>query len=241
MTPEQSPYQPRPQTPHYVDHSGQQTQRPVPPLETPIYGDQQGAPQAHEYAFIMDTAKPSTKRSLPGGNSLPIKIGYGAGGLILLIIVLAFGKSLFSGGNNFPQFITIAADQQELIKLTTTATTSSTTVSTSAKTQAFMYTTQLGITSAQTDTLNYLAKNGKKVGPKQLATKLSATTDSQLIAAQTAGNYETVFHDVMKDKLTDYRSDIKATYATTKGPNGKKLLDKQYGEAGLLLKQLDTK
>jgi hypothetical protein len=203
----------------------------------PPQPSQQPTPPQHDYSFITDPSKPPRKRLLPGSGSLLGRVIVVSVGLLLLIIVFVVIKGLLSGGSASPAFVGIAQDQQELIHLATAAGEESGLNETNKN---FAVTTQLSLTSAQTDLLTYLSKNGTKVKEKQLALKISATTDQQLSAAATSNTYNETFNTIMQTKLTEYQKDLQQVYDNkATGKNGKELLSKDYAAANLLLKQLN--
>lgn len=188
----------------------------------------------------MNPETPRRQRSfsLPGARSGPLRALFVAGGLFVLFIVFIVIKGvLFSGGGNLEPFVGIAQQQQELIHLATNADEQDTL---SATNKNIALTTQLALTTAQSDLLAYLKTNGKKVGDKTLNLQVSTTIDTQLTDAVTTNTYDQTFQQIMQNKLTVYQQALKQTFPQTKGPKGRALLQKQYTGAGLLLQQLTT-
>ena len=211
----------------------------IPPQ--PAAGPEPTSPTQEPYGFITNTPPPvKTSFSLFGGRSLAIRLAIIGGGLIALLIVFTIFKGLLGGGFNLPPFVTVLQDQQELIHLSSAALqpqNGQTTLSVSD--QNFVATTQVSMTSAQTQLKTYLTQNNQKVPPNQLTLRVSTTTDSQLTSAQAAGNYTAVFQQVMSNELNTYGSDLRQAFIKTPGKKGRALLSSDYAQAVLLLKQLN--
>jgi hypothetical protein len=205
---------------------------PAPPSDQPV------SPE-HAYDFITNAGEPVKKRSLPGGNSLPIRILTILGGLLVLIIIVAVLKSVLGGSSNLPSFVAVAQDQQELIHLTAPATGTGAPASLSVTNQNFAATAGLSLTSSQAGLLGYLKSIGtKSISPKVLNLKVSSTIDTELTAAATADTYDQTFQQVMQNSLKQYRADLAQAYQKTSGVRGHALLKSDYNQAGLLLTQL---
>jgi hypothetical protein len=193
------------------------------------------------YSFITNPAPPpkqSLMGRLPGGNSIALRIGFVAGGLIVLLILFSVIKGAFSGGPDITtSFTTIVQDQQELIHLATNANLQPD-LSTGNKNLAA--TMQGALASSQVKTISYLASSHKKINPKTLNLKVSQATDAQLTAAAAATTYNQTFHDIIQTKLTAYSSALQQTYKLDKGKKGRALLNDSYKQAQLLQAQLAT-
>lgn len=201
-------------------------------------GQPQSPTQPEAFDFIVNPDKPVTKRAaLPGANSLLGRVVLVAVGIIILVIAFNIVKTLVSGSSNLPSMVTVAQDQQELVHLATAAAQQQ---NLSVTDKNFIATAQLSLASAQSKLLAYLKTNKAKVTAKVLNLKVSAATDSQLTAAQTAATYGQTLHDIMKAKLNGYATDLKRSYQQTKGTHGRALLSDAYDQGQLLLIQLDT-
>lgn len=233
-----TPAQPEPSYP-VPPNPGQ----PLDPAQAPMYPGvptQPAAPQPQAYDFITDPAQPERQSrlpSLPGVGPTAMRAAIIGGGLFALLIIFIIIKGLIGGGSSLTPFLGVAQDQQELIHLATTA---SLQQGITTGDQNFAATTALSLTSAQAGIVNYLASNGKKVNPKLLSLKISATTDAQLTAAAAATTYDQTFQEVMKTKLTAYLSGLQQTYKQTSGKKGRTLLNDDYAQAQLLLTQLNA-
>ncbi len=91
-------------------------------------------------------------------------MAYIFGGLLALLIIFSILKGLFSSGPVLAPILTVAQDQQEIIHL----------VSNAAEQQGvakdnlnFAATTQLSLTTAQSDIIQYLAINHLKLSNKK--------------------------------------------------------------------------
>ncbi len=227
----------------YEPPAPQQVFKPAP---TPTYTTAPAAPQqpnqpqspdSPAYDFIVNPNKAKVKQPLLGNTSLPIKIGLVAGGLLVLFIIFTVLKGLVGGSSNLAPYVGVAQDQQELIHLVTAAGEQK---DLSTTNQNFAATANLSLKTSQSEVLKYLRKNGQKVTVKQLALKISASTDSQLQAAAEATTYNQTFQDIMKTKLAAYSRDLQQAYNQSKGAKGKALLSDQFDQADLLQTQLKS-
>lgn len=185
----------------------------------------------------MNPNQPQKRGMLPGGNSLLGRIAAVSVGLIVLIIAFSIVRGIISGGSNIPELVSVAQDQQELIHIMSSAAKQP---GLSVTNQNFLYTAQTTLQSTQGQLITYLAKNHKKVNPKQLNLKVSTATDKQLADAAAASTFNQTFHDISQAKLKGYQQALQQAYAHTKGPKGRQLLSDEYNGASLLLTQLNS-
>lgn len=213
---------------------------PQSPPETPVPAEPAAAPSPQgNYDFIMNPQKPARRpllSKLPAGSSLPARIAYIFGGLLILLIIFIFVKGLF-GGSNFTSFVGIVQDQQEMIHLAASA---SQQQNLTVGDQNFAATAKLSLSSSQSAIIKYLVGNGQKLNTKTLNLKVSAATDQQLQNSLAAATYDQTFQQIMNGKLKAYVSDLKQTYTQTTGKNGRALLNDDYKQAQLLLTQLNS-
>lgn len=195
-------------------------------------------PAPNNYDFIVNPSPPPKKSliPLPTGSSMLQRIAIVGGGLVILIIIIAIFASLLSGGSNTAPLVSIAQQQNELIRVATLGTQQAT--DQSAKN--FAQSTELSLTTEQQQLLGYLKDHGTKVSAKQLALTQSTKTDTELAAAQAASTFDSTFEQVMQTQLSSYAQSLKTTFAGTTGVNARKLLNADYTAANLLLKQLPT-
>lgn len=170
----------------------------------------------------------------PGGGLL-MRIIIIGGGLILLLVIFVVVKGLLSGGSNLPMIANIAARQQELIFITNAASTSQ---DLTTATKSAVLTTNLALISEQKDILAYLAKQGFKVTPNQLAAYSTSGTVAQLATAKQVSTYETTLKQILQTKLSAYQSALAQTYDKTTGEKGRALIKSTYAGSILLNKQL---
>ncbi|GAC1500662.1 MAG: hypothetical protein NVS1B10_04420 [Candidatus Saccharimonadales bacterium] len=206
--------------------------QPLPPPDQTPYAPTEQQP----YNFILNPEQPAKKPGLLSNSSMPIKIGIVLGGILILFLLFLGFKSLLGGGNNLKPYTVVAQDQQELIHLTTNA---SREKSLNTSNQNFTAPTDISIKSAQSSLIKYLAKNGTKIDPKILSKSFNSSTDASLKASAAATTYNRTYDDVMKDRLNHYSIDLKKAYASNKGKKGRVLLNSDYRQAQLLLKQLN--
>jgi len=183
------------------------------------------------YEFIMTTPhKP--KRSL-GGGSMKQRIIIAVGGFSLLLIVVLVFLSLIGGGGsgNTDSLIKLAEQQNEIVRIAGLAKDKAS----SGSTKNLAITAQLSIQSAQINTLALLKKDGQKVSNKQLTLLQDSTTDQQLTAAVTAGNFDTTFAQVLQDKLISYQIDVQNTYKNATSLSEKQLLQANFVSVAYLL------
>ena len=193
--------------------------------------------QPNEYEFITNPTQPKKAGGIGGPNSSVMRAAIAGGGLILLIIAFVVVKNLLAGSSPFLAYVSLMQDQDEIVHLATAATQEPTISETNKN---FSLNAQLTMTSAEHQYGVYLTSNKQKITPKMLALKESPLIDKQLTDASAASNYDTVYKQIMKTKLTNYQTSLQQTYIKAKGPKGKKLLNDQYDASKLLLQQLDA-
>ena len=198
------------------------------------------ADQTHHpnYEFIMNPTAVRTGGSFSSSSSLIKRVVVVAAGLIVLLIIFVIAKNvLTSTGSNAAALLSVAQEQQELIHLSASATkqpgialstlNSSTTITAS-------------VTSAQKQLLTYMRLNHQKIITTELVLKVSASTDTELKAAATAGTYDQTYQSVMQTVLTSYQQAAKRAYDQTTGVKGRALLASDYNGATLLLQQVTS-
>lgn len=190
---------------------------------------------ANNYDFILNPQQNHPKRSLGGGN-LGLKLLVIIGGIFVVVVAVVLLMRALGGSNglNKPALLSVAQDQTELIRLSSTGTQDSG----SQSNKNFSITTKLTVSADQKEFLAYLAKFGYKPDSKDLALKQSAQVDKQLTDARSASNFDVAYHGVMKQALGTYQRDLNAAYNTA-GPEGRELLKKYYNSANLLMTQLE--
>lgn len=189
-------------------------------------------PQANQYAFITDPKKLPKKSLLPGGNSQKSRLFMVLGGvfglIILAMIVMAVIGSI--GSDEKQSWLKLAQEQQELIRVSELGSQKAQV----RETKNLAITTKLSLTSSQS-TINSLAKkNGAQVDSKSLALGKDTKVDAQLKTAEQTNQFDKVFAEVLKTKLTVYQSDMKKLYEGTTSKKTKASLSSAYTSAGIL-------
>ena len=186
-----------------------------------------------DYSFITNPAKPAKKSLLPTGGSQKSRLVIVLGGLfgliILAVIVMAVISSIGSGEKQ--QWLKLAQEQQELIRISEIGSQKAQ----NRDTKNLAITTKLSLTSSQS-TINSLAKkNGAQVDSKSLALGRDSKTDAILKTAEQTNQFDKVFAEVLKTKLTTYQSDMKKLYEGTASAKTKASLASAYTNAGVLV------
>jgi hypothetical protein len=207
--------------------------------ETGGPADQTPSQEGREYNFILSpTVAAPTKPAAGLGSFSSRRTLIVVGGVVVLIFMIVILKSVFSPTNPVLGYLmAVAADQQELVHITTN-TTQLQNVDTTTLNSA--YTINLSITAQQQQLLSYLSSSGYKGSSKLLNAKVSASVDTELTNADTNGNYDQVYQTVIQNDLATYGQDIKAAYAQLKGHNGRALLLADYKSEQLLAEQLTS-
>ena len=188
------------------------------------------------YDFIVNPT-PTPKRNPFAEASLAKRVAVIGGGLIVLFILFSIVKGIVSGPSEAEQYLSIVQNQQQLIAISSAASKES---GLSTKSINSALTAQSSLATDQSATLTYMATNGKKVKPKDLVAKNSASLNAQLAASVEAGTYDQTYQSVMTQQLQTYMQDMQKVYKQTNGKKGHALLDTNYRNANLLLKQLEN-
>lgn len=230
--PGQNPPYP-PTTSSVAPNQSQMPQQPQPQSQFP----QQAPPQAaSDYEFIVHPDE--RPRPKPFENTkLPVKIAVIGGGVIVLLIIFNILRGVIAGPSVGEKFLSIAQDQQQIITIVTEASKQQGLSTVNANSAI---TTQLGLGTDQTLTLEYMAKNGKKTKGKDLSILLDGKLIEQLEASAAAGTYNETYKTVMAQQLEAYLNNMSQLYKQIDGQKGKALLDSNYKSAKLLLQQLQA-
>lgn len=146
-------------------------------------------------------------------------------------------RGLFGGNSNMDKFLELAQDQQQIIIVAKTAD-EQPTLSSVNRNSAI--TTLSSTTTDQSATIEYMAKNGKKVKPKDLEKTVNPALTEHLTASVAAGTFDSTYKEVMATQLAAYSKHLKNVYEQTDGRNGRALLEQNYQNTQLLLQQLNT-
>lgn len=162
------------------------------------------------------------------------KIALIGGALLLILIIGVTIKSVTTKPSGTSYFLAVAQDQQAILHVAG-ATAIQQNIATTTLNSAV--TVNASMTSALSNLSAYLKSSGIKVSTAQLNAKISATTDTQLTNAVSAGTYESTYATVMDSLLQTYSKDLKIAYSHASGPKGRELLSAQYNDAQLLIAQ----
>jgi hypothetical protein len=149
------------------------------------------------------------------------------------MIVISVLSSLAPKGST-PGLTIAAQRQQEIIRIAALASQSAT----GQDTKNFVASVELSITSSQMQTLNYLQAHGTKLKGKQLDLYKDAQTDTLLINAANAGNYDKVVVQILSTQLQAYQDSLQDTDRETNSVSAKKLIKDDYTNAQKLLTQV---
>lgn len=232
--------------------SPQLPQQPLaPPASQQSPGPQQVVPAPNEpvsdpndpnkkYEFILNPEKKPHKSSLlPAGATAPgmnmTKVLLLAGGVMILLIVLAVVLSMARGGDKpATGLYAILNDQQEIIHVTSKAGNNLE----SGNLQTFTATANSTTTSSQQELIAFLSQHKVKINADKLAATPFTSADQTLSAAQAANTYDAAYKQLMADILKDYQSKILQTGKTSTGSE-RTILQKELAAAELLSKQLE--
>lgn len=154
-------------------------------------------------------------------------------GAIVLIILIStlLGNNTSAGG-----LITIAQEQNELIRVSTEATGNASLQGT----QNLIANIELSITTEQQDLLAYLKSIGKEPSQSTLALTKNSATDSALTTAQTNGNYDSTFMTIIRGELRAYSIALKQTFASTTNTAQRQLINNDYKAANILIAEANS-
>lgn len=193
--------------------------------------------QSNSYDFFMNNQHSPKKPALLSGNrSFKQRIIIVVGGGLLLIILVIIGAAFIGGTPNTASLTTLAQQQNELITLSGSAST----LATQPTTQNLAVNINLGLTTEQQTLLAYLKTHGDSVSSKTLSVGNSATATSQLTAATSAGNYDSVFIQLMQSQLSSYSSSLKQIYMQSSSVTQRQLLNTDYIDAQILIDQANS-
>jgi len=202
---------------------------PIPQHHQPL------APDANPYGFITN-APHQSKRARPNikngslRSRLLLIVG---GGLVLIILIIVFSNILNGSKRaNSTLLTSLAAEQQEIIRIAALGSASVTDPSVGA----FATTAKSSVTSDQASLIAYLKTKNVRVTNAEINIQKDTSTDKAFDNAKANNNYDAVFSAKLKSSLTTYVKDIKKNYSRASNPTSKKLLSDSYNSATQLLK-----
>lgn len=160
------------------------------------------------------------------------------GGIILIIAVYVLGSLLKGGTSGTDYLISMAQQQNELVTIATAAESNTSTQQQTTKNLAINV--ELGLNSEQNQLIAYLKTIGVSVSSKVLNDTNSTALNNTLTTAQSSGNYDAVFIQVVTNELNTYVQTIKTAFSKTHNATGQNLLSKDYQAANLLLQQASS-
>lgn len=178
---------------------------------------------------------PKPKRRLFGLDPFIAKIVMILGCAVTLMIVVAIVLSAFSKpAVNTADLVSLAQTQNEIARISYNAST----VAVQQVTRNLAVTTELSIKTQQTQLLDFLGKQGRKVKAKELAFKQNATTDQQFATAKQTSTFDLVYSQTVQKELQDYAATLKQLYASAKNDSVRNMLSSDYQQAQLLISQV---
>jgi hypothetical protein len=212
---------------------GQAPQQPQPQSQPFAPGPVAPSPQS-PYGFILETQRKPKKNFLKGG-SLRSKLLVVVGGGALLIGTIVIVSSIInsSAKANTEALISIAAEQQEIVRVAGVGVKTSTDLATIT----FAELTKLSVTSQQQKLVKYLNNTvSATLTPATLASGLSTKTNQALNSAAVSDQFDSVFNSTLKASLTAYANDLQKSYKNASGPTIKGILADSYNGTATLLK-----
>lgn len=181
------------------------------------------------YDFITNPAQPKKRSLLNGGDKKGFLIMV-LGGLGIVTLLVLIGGLVFGGDSDRETLLDVAKQQSAIIEIAETGNEKAGT----NQAKSLALTTQLTITTQQTDLVNQIAKTGK-VKEKSYASGASSKITSELEAAELNGRFDEVFSNILKQELTEYQQEIKVANSKVSSKKAKKLLADDYEQTALLL------
>ena len=190
----------------------------------------------NNYDFILNPEKQQKRKlfgAADGKSGFITKIAFLVGGAVVVMIVIAVLVNLIFGSKtNLDSIVSLTQTEQEIIRLSGEGKDA---VSQDVKNPAIN--TKLTVASHQKAWLAYLSKHKREVKKDELNLKKSAASDRKLTLAQQTSTFDTTYTTLMRSSLTDYAKAIKTAYDGTSSKQQREILNKQYRDAVVLLKQ----
>jgi hypothetical protein len=183
-----------------------------------------------QYDFIMNPGSPQKKSLLPGGPKAKMALLFGGIGLVVVLFLIIILSLLSGGSSATDSLVTIARKQNEVVRIATIGTKNAT----DQKTMKLATMSQLVVTSDQKAMIDYLAKEGNKVGAKELAIGADSKSDQKLEAAESNGRFDETFTEIILVLLKEYQRSLRTGYEGL-GKTGKEIIDQSYENVSLIL------
>lgn len=187
------------------------------------------------YEFILSAQPP--KPSKFGSGSLAKRILLVCVGLGLLAVIAMVAMNLLgSKGVSREQLVTIAQQQQEIVRIAQTANSQAT----GQATKDIATTIDLSVNTDQQKLLEYGSKINIKIDKKQLNLKKDTKTDAFLDNAQASSTYDAAWRQTMQTMIASYKSNLTTLFDSTESKSLKDILNKSFNNATLIEEQLKT-
>jgi hypothetical protein len=197
------------------------------------------------YDFILNPPKPTSQHPLGGlplpraggRRSLALQIAILVGGAVIVMIVIAVVVSALTGNKlNTTDLINLAAEQTEIVRVANTGGG----LVTQEDNQQLAINTQLTIETDNHALVSFLAQEGTKISAKQLQADQNLETTEGLQNAQSNSTVDIAFAQTMQNELQTYAGNIKKDYNEATNATLKQLLNTDYTQVELLLKQVPS-
>jgi len=193
--------------------------------------------QPATFDFILNPNKPAKPPNILAQSSALIRILVVAGGFLVFLILFIIVKGILFKGPDFSGYVSIAQDQQSVINLITNASGANQLSGLPTNDQNLAATAELVLTSNQSQVITYLKQNGHSLSSSVLSQTVDGSITSELSNAESAGDYSTVFQNLLTNQLNTYINDINKAMPSS-GVRGKALLKTLYAQAQLMVSQL---
>lgn len=153
----------------------------------------------------------------------------------MVLLIMGILLAVMSGGPSptSVQLTTVAARQQELIRVSDIALKTSK----SPATLATATTLKASLTSEQKQVLGLISDSGTKLEKGQLSIKQSKKTDETLNSAAQSNAFDSAYNDYLKNNLKAYQTELKELYALG-GVKTKAVATSAYDSTELIVKSI---
>lgn len=198
------------------------------------------ATNQNQYDFFLEppvTPKRSllSRLSLPGNSFNRRLMLIGGSSLILVVVIILVGILLGGNGSTEANLTRIAALQNEITTISSTAVNQAS----QSSTQNLAVNAVVSLSSARDQLASLAAKFGSSLPINPLPVNAAAIT-SRLSEAVAASQYDPVYVTVMQSELTAYRQALSAGYNGTKNSSLRLMLTTDYSGVKLLLDQANA-
>ncbi|MFZ1324393.1 MAG: hypothetical protein WAQ57_04520 [Candidatus Saccharimonadales bacterium] len=189
-------------------------------------------PQQNPYDFITNPGQPGKKPGL-GGSPAKTRLIIVIAGAVLLIVIISIVAMILSnaGKRDIPGLKSIAAEQQELIRIAELGKDRTT----DATTRTLAYNTSLSTTTQQQKLIAYLDTRGTKMDKIQLGIKKDASLEAELESAAANNRFDEEFGKVLNASLLEYNDSLSKAYKSAAGPKSKAILEESFNNSVTIL------